>query len=62
MVYTLTIPRDYQKYSIVHLEALKIVVAGKLWANTWQNRQIHIFCDNMAEVDVLNTGKPEIVS
>ena len=57
MVYSVAIPRDYKKYSIVHLEALNIVVECKLWANTWENKQIYKFCDNMAVVEVLNTGK-----
>ena len=57
MVYSLRITRDYKKYSIVHLEALDIVVACKLWPKAWENRQFYIFCDNMAIVEVLNTGK-----
>ena len=57
MVYSLPIPRDYKNYSIVHLEALNIVVASKVWAEAWANKQIHVFCDNMAVVEVLNTGK-----
>ena len=57
MVYYLAIPRDYKKYSVVHLEALNIVGACKVWAKAWENRQIHMFCDNMAGVKVLNTGK-----
>ena len=57
MVHSIAIPRDYKKYSIVHLEAHNIVVACKLWAKAWEKRQIHIFCDNMALFEVLNTGK-----
>ena len=57
MVYSLPIPKNYKNYSIVHLEALNIVVAAKIWAETWANKQIHVFCDNMAVVEVLNTGK-----
>ena len=26
----------------------------KVWAEAWQNTQIHIFCDNMAVVEVLH--------
>ena len=29
----------------------------KVWAEAWQNTQIHIFCDNMAVVEVLSTFK-----
>ena len=57
MVYSLPISKDYKNYSIVQLEALNIVVASKVWAEAWANKQIHIFCDNMAVVEVLNTGK-----
>ena len=57
MVYSLPIPKDYKNYSIVHLEALNIIVASKVWAEAWANKQIHVFCDNMAVVEVLNTGK-----
>ena len=32
-------------------------MAAKIWAETWANKQIHVFCDNMAVVEVLNTGK-----
>ena len=45
------------KYTIVHLEILNIVVAAKIWANHWANKKIQIFCDNMAVVEVLTTGK-----
>ena len=54
---SLPIPKDYKNYSLVHLEALNIVVAAKVWAEAWENKQIHVFYDNMAVVEVLNTGK-----
>ena len=57
MVYSLPIPLGFMKYTIVHLEILNIVVAAKIWANHWANQKIQIFCDNMAVVEVLTTGK-----
>ena len=32
-------------------------MASKIWANLWSEKKIQIFCDNIAVVDVLNTGK-----
>ena len=57
MVYSLPIPLGYMNYTIVHLEILNIVVAAKIWANDWANQKIQMFCDNMAVVEVLTTGK-----
>ena len=57
MVYSLPVPKNYKNYPIVHLEALNIVMASKVWTEAWANKQIHVFCDNMAVVEVLNTGK-----
>ena len=57
MVYALPIPLGFKGYSIVHLEILNIVVAAKIWASHWADKKIEIFCDNMAVVDILNTGK-----
>ena len=57
MVYTLPLPRGFRSYSIVHLEILNIVVALKLWAPLWKDQTIDIRCDNMAVVEVLNTGR-----
>ena len=34
-----------------------IFVALKLWANVWANKNFTIFCDNLAVVSVLNSGK-----
>ena len=49
MVYALPIP--------AHLEILNIIVALKVWATHWANRRIRIHCDNMAVVEVLNSGR-----
>ena len=57
MVYTLPIPKGFKNYSIVHLEILNIVVALKIWATFWKNHTIEIKRDNMAIVEVLNTGR-----
>ena len=57
MVYALDIPKDYMNYSIVHLEILNIMVALKLWGHCWKDKYIEVFCDNLAVVQVLQTGK-----
>ena len=57
MVYALDIPFGYKNYDICHLEMLNIVVASKLWAAHWKDKKIRIFCDNMAVVQVMNTGR-----
>ena len=57
MVYTLDIPKDFMNYSIVHIEILNIMVALKVWAYCWQDKYIEVFCDNLAVVPVLQTGK-----
>ena len=57
MVYALEIPMGYNKYDICQLEMINIVVALKIWANHWKKKKNHIFCDNIAVVQVLNTGK-----
>ena len=57
MVYALKIPIGYNGYDICHLEMLNIVVASEIWASHWRNKKIQIYCDNMAVVQVLNTGK-----
>ena len=57
MVYALPIPLGFKDYTIVHLEILNIVVAAKIWASHWTKKRVQNFCDNMAVVDVLNTGR-----
>ena len=57
MVYSVPIPLEFMNYTIVHLEILNIVVAAKIWASHWSNQNIHIFCDNMAVIEVLTTGR-----
>ena len=55
MLYALPIPLGFKGYTIVHLEILNIVVAAKKLH--WAENKIQIYCDNMAVVDILNTGK-----
>ena len=56
-VYALPIPLAFKNYTIVHLEILNIVVAIKIWGDTWKNQVIDIQCDNMAVVEVLRSGR-----
>ena len=55
MVYSLPIDRNYMGYNIVQL--LNILVACKVWAAHWSNKRIKIWCDNLAVVEVLNSGR-----
>ena len=57
MVYVLPIPLGYKDYTIVHLEILNIVVALKIWDDYWQDKIIEIKCDNMAVVEVWESGR-----
>ena len=36
---------------------MNIVVACKICAKSWQNRKIHVLCDNLAVVEVIQNGK-----
>ena len=56
-VYTLQIPETHIEFQIVHLQALNVLVALKLWANFWKDKIIEIKCDNLAVVQVLRAGK-----
>ena len=38
-VYTIPIPKGFNGYNIVHLEMLNVVVALKVWAASWANKQ-----------------------
>ena len=57
LVYALPIPRGFHDYSIIHLEILNILVACKIWASHWENKKIQIFCDNLAVVEILTSGR-----
>ena len=56
-MYHLPIPLGYQNLDIIHLEMINILVAVKLFGVYWKNKQVKIFCDNMAVVCVLQSGK-----
>ena len=43
--------------SIVHLEMYNILAACRVWGHVWQGRVIQVKCDNMAVVQVLQSGK-----
>ena len=42
---------------IVHLEMLTLVIALKLWASVWAHSTVKFYCDNLAVVQVVLTGK-----
>ena len=50
-VYATDIPEPIQNIaSIVHLEAVNILVAFKLWAKLWKNSEATIWCDDATVV------------
>ena len=49
------LPRE--AHHITHFEMVNIVVTPKLWKTQWEHKQITIFCDNMACVQVLQTDR-----
>ena len=55
-VYALEIPLGYMNLQIVHLEMLNILAALRVWQNSWRNSKVAIACDNLAVVQVLNSG------
>ena len=56
-VYALQIPLGYMDMSIVHLKMLNILAALRVWGKAWRNTKVAIACDNLAVVQVLNSGK-----
>ena len=57
-VYAIEIPEPIQNIaSIVHLEAVNILVAFKLWAKYWKNSKVIIWCDNVAVVHAFTFHK-----
>ena len=56
-VYTIQIPKQCDHFKIVHLEALNVLVALKIWGNFWKDKIIEIKCDNLAVVEVLRSGR-----
>ena len=57
MVYALPLPASFTQFHITQLEMLNVIVALKVWANVWQDKKITLYCDNMAVVEVVTTGK-----
>ena len=43
--------------TIVHWEMINILIALRLWGSYWVHSSIDIFCDNLAVVQVVTTGK-----
>ena len=58
-VYTMPVPQYCQNFSIVHLEMLNILVAVRVWKQSWKNKRVLLKCDNQAVVSVLNSGKTQ---
>ncbi|KAI8515333.1 cytoplasmic pattern recognition receptor signaling pathway in response to virus [Branchiostoma belcheri] len=46
-----------ESHAIHRLETLAIVVACKLWAQSWAGQRLFIGCDNMASTQVINSGR-----
>ena len=42
---------------IMHLEMLNLFIALKLWGHKWAHVTVRFYCDNVAIVQVVNTGK-----
>ena len=56
-VYKLAIPLHFCNWNIAQLEIINIVVAFKIWGSLWMNKTINLMCDNMSEVECLNSGR-----
>ena len=56
-IYHVSTPEFLHEENIAVLEMFNILVALKTWAPLWKNKNIKIFCDNIAVVSVLNNGK-----
>ena len=46
-----------QLHPIAHLEILNIVVALKLWTDSWRGHRIRVTCDNLNSVQAIHTGR-----
>ena len=57
LVYHLPIPLGYQNLDIVYLEMINILVAVKLFRVYLKSKRVKFFCDNMAVVCVLQSGR-----
>ena len=45
------------QFAIAHLEMLNLVIALKIWGKFWRHSAITFFCDNMAVVQVVGSGR-----
>ena len=46
------------RFPFIHqLECLAMLVAVCLWGSAWKGQRLTVFCDNIAVVQVLNSGK-----
>ena len=57
MVYALALPDCFKQFHITQPEMLNVIVALKAWAYYWQDKKIKLYCDNMAVVEVITSGK-----
>jgi hypothetical protein len=48
-----------QELAIHKLEMLTIMVAVRLWGHKWNGLNITVYCDNLAVVAVVNSGKTQ---
>ena len=55
-VYTVCTPPEYEGSNIATLEMLNILVALRVWKESWANTSVRVACDNEAVVKVLNSG------
>ena len=56
-VYHHEIPYCYRlSLTIVHFEMLNVMVALRLWGESWTNATVKVHCDNAAVVSILNSG------
>ena len=46
--YAITLSKDFNNYTIVHLEMLNVLVALKIWAYQWTDCKVRVQCNNMA--------------
>ena len=48
---------NFRQYNIAHLEMVNVVLALKIWGQSWANKRVEICYDKRAVVDVLSFGK-----
>ena len=57
--YGRTFPRQIlsENHPIAHLELLNVVVAMKVWGQSWRGQRVRVTCDNMNAVLAIHTGR-----